>query len=45
MYQDFKDLLSCFHAHGVKYLIVGGCAVSLEIRETTESRKVVPPEA
>ena len=24
MYQDYKDLLSAFHAHGVKYLIVGG---------------------
>jgi hypothetical protein len=28
MYKDFKDLLSSFHAHGVKYLIVGGYAVS-----------------
>jgi len=28
MYQDYKDLLSAFHAHGVKYLIVGGYAVS-----------------
>lgn len=28
MYQDFKDLLSAFHAYGVKYLIVGGYAVS-----------------
>ena len=28
MYQDFKDLLSGFHAHSVKYLIVGGYAVS-----------------
>ena len=28
MYQDFKDLLSAFHAQGVKYLIVGGYAVS-----------------
>jgi hypothetical protein len=28
MYQDFKDLLSAFHAHGVRYLIVGGYAVS-----------------
>ena len=27
MYQDHKDLLSVFHAHGVKYLIVGGYAV------------------
>jgi hypothetical protein len=24
MYQDYKDLLCAFHAHGVKYLIVGG---------------------
>jgi len=28
MFQDFKDLLSVFNAHGVKYLIVGGYAVS-----------------
>jgi len=28
MYPDFKDLLSAFHAHSVKYLIVGGYAVS-----------------
>jgi hypothetical protein len=28
MYKDFKDLLSAFHGHGVKYLIVGGYAVS-----------------
>ncbi len=27
MYQDFKALLSAFHAHSVKYLIVGGYAV------------------
>ena len=27
MFQDFKDLLSAFNAHGVKYLIVGGYAV------------------
>ena len=27
MYRDYKDLLSVFHAHGVKYLIVGGYAV------------------
>ena len=27
MYQDYKDLLSAFHAHGAKYLIVGGFAV------------------
>ncbi len=28
MYQDFKDLLSAFNAQNVKYLIVGGYAVS-----------------
>jgi hypothetical protein len=28
MYQDFKDLLSAFNAHNVKYLVVGGYAVS-----------------
>jgi hypothetical protein len=27
MYQDYRDLLSVFHAHGVRYLIVGGYAV------------------
>jgi len=27
MYQDYKDLLSAFHVHGVRYLIVGGYAV------------------
>jgi hypothetical protein len=27
MYQDYKDLLSAFHVHGVKYLVVGGLAV------------------
>lgn len=29
MYQDFKELLSALNAHRVKYLIVGGYAVSL----------------
>jgi hypothetical protein len=29
MFQDYKDLLSAFHAHGVKYLVVGGYAVIL----------------
>lgn len=28
MFQDFKDLLSAFNAHDVKYLIIGGYAVS-----------------
>jgi hypothetical protein len=29
MFKDFKELLSAFNAHSVKYLIVGGYAVSL----------------
>jgi hypothetical protein len=28
MFQEYRDLLSAFNAHGVKYLIVGGYAVS-----------------
>ena len=28
MFPDFKELLSAFNAHSVKYLIVGGYAVS-----------------
>jgi hypothetical protein len=28
MFQDFKELLSSFNAHSVKYLVVGGYAVS-----------------
>lgn len=32
MNQDYKDLLSAFHAHGVKYLVVGGYAVILHAR-------------
>jgi hypothetical protein len=27
MYQDYKGLLSAFHAHGVRYLVVGAYAV------------------
>ncbi len=27
MYQDYKDLLSVFQSHGIKYLVVGGFAV------------------
>jgi hypothetical protein len=29
MFQDYRDLLSAFHAHGVEYLVVGGYAVIL----------------
>ena len=34
MYQDYKDLLSAFHAHGVRYLIVG--------EDSRNSRKARP---
>jgi hypothetical protein len=34
MHQDFNELLSAFNAGQVRYLIVGGYAVSL-IRERT----------
>ena len=27
MFQDYKNLLSAFQSHGVKYLVVGGFAV------------------
>jgi hypothetical protein len=32
MYPDFKELLSAFNAEGVKYLVVGGYAVSFHAR-------------
>jgi hypothetical protein len=35
MYQDFKDHLSAFHAHGVRYLIVGGYAVIFHAQPRT----------
>jgi hypothetical protein len=35
MFDDFKELLSIFHAHGVKYLIVGGYAVSFHTQPRT----------
>jgi hypothetical protein len=28
MFDDFKELLSAFNAHSLKYLVVGGYAVS-----------------
>ena len=34
MYRDYKDLLSAFHAHGVKYLVVGGFAVICQAQPT-----------
>ncbi len=54
MNQDYKDLLSAFQSHGVKYLIVGGFAViyhsqprftkdmDLFIKADSENAKVMP---
>ena len=42
MYQDYKDLLSAFHAHGVKYLIVGGYAVIFHAQFCRRNLKPVP---
>ncbi len=46
MYPDFKELLSAFNAHEVKYLIVGGYAVSLHAqpRATKDLDILVKPE-
>jgi phage-related protein len=38
MFQDFKDLLSAFNAHSVKYLIVGGYAVSFHAQPRSTYR-------
>lgn len=35
MYQEFKDLLSAFRAHGARYLIVGGYAVIFHAQPRT----------
>ncbi len=35
MFQDLKELLNCFHAHNVKYLIVGGYAVAYHSQPKT----------
>jgi hypothetical protein len=55
MYQDYKDLLSAFQSHGVKYLVVGGFAViyhsqprfttemDLFIKADTENAKATTP--
>jgi hypothetical protein len=47
MHQDFKDLLSVFHDHGVKYLIIGGYAVSLHAqpRATKDLDLFIKPDA
>jgi len=47
MYPDFKELLSVFNTHRVKYLIVGGYAVSLHAqpRATKDIDILVKPDA
>ena len=37
MFPDFKELLLSFHAHRVKYLIVGGYAVSFHAQPRVTS--------
>ncbi|MGA3328251.1 MAG: DUF6036 family nucleotidyltransferase [Terriglobia bacterium] len=46
MYQDFKDLLSAFHAQGVNYLIIGGYAVALHAqpRATKDLDVLIPAD-
>jgi hypothetical protein len=45
MFEDFKELLSIFNAHSVKYLIVGGYAVSFHAqpRATKDLDLVIKP--
>lgn len=47
MYQDYKDLLSAFHARGVRYLIVGAYAVSFHAqpRATKDMDILIKPNA
>jgi hypothetical protein len=47
VFPDFKELLSVFNAHGVKYLIVGGHAVSFHAqpRATKDIGLLVEPDA
>ncbi len=47
MYPDFKELLSIFNAHRVKYLIVGGYAVSFHAqpRVTKDIDLLIKPDA
>src|ERR1039458_4049064 len=47
MFPDFKELLSIFNAHGVKYLIVGGYAVSFHAqpRATKDVDLLIKPDA
>jgi hypothetical protein len=46
MFQDYKDLLSAFQSHGVKYLVVGGFAVIFhsQPRFTTDRDLFIKPD-
>lgn len=46
MFQYFKELLSEFNAHRVRYLMVGGCAVSFyaEPRATKDLDILISPD-
>ena len=46
MFPDFKELLSIFNAHSVKYLVVGGYAVSIysQPRSTKDLDILVKPD-
>ena len=46
MYPDFKELFAVFNAHGVKYLIVGGYAVSFHAqpRATKDIDLLIKPD-
>src|SRR6266436_1783740 len=47
MFDDFKELLSIFNAHNVKYLVVGGYAVSFHAqpRATKDIDLLIKPDA
>jgi len=47
MFQDFKELLSAFNAHQVRYLIVGGYVVSFhaEPRPTKDLDVLISADA
>ncbi|MBS0365348.1 MAG: hypothetical protein JSR67_05935 [Proteobacteria bacterium] len=40
MHQDFKELLSAFNAAGVRYLVVGGYAVSLHTQPRAATKNL-----
>lgn len=42
MHKDFEGLLSVFNAHSVRYLIVGGYAVSFHAEKNLEAASISP---